>query len=219
MRLQFLYAQIYYPIRGSLSLLALVLPVLAISLDHPWLRMHYPSFLVFSGLQMLLTVMPVLYLRRCGLLRPIEAPLFSWEQSLFELSRGPWICGGVLQAMRERFWPRTVDFKVTKKQDSASVLPLRFLAPHLCLVGTGVMATLLFADHTRLAKGYIYLTLFTVSLFAVTALSILVLSQQQGRHPFRPYLPHYGLVGSAMLLTLGCCLWRFQDMTRPFHLV
>lgn len=219
LRLQFLYAQIYYPIRGSLSLLALLLPLLAISLDQPWLQLHYPSFLAFSGLQMVLTVMPVVYLRRCGLLRPTRAPLLSWEQSLFELSRGPWICGGVLQAVRERLWPRSVDFKVTKKHEATAVLPLRFLAPHLCLVGIGGIATLLFADGSRLAKGYIYLTLVTVSMFAITALSILILSQQQGRHSLRPYLPHYGLVGCAMLLTLGCCVWRFRDLTQPFHVV
>ena len=82
-----------------------VLPVLAIGLDHPWMRVDYPTFLAFSCLQILLTVLPVLYLRRCGLLRPAQAPLLSWEQGLFELSRGPWILQGVLQAIQETLWP------------------------------------------------------------------------------------------------------------------
>jgi len=219
LRLQFLYAQIYYPIRGSMSLLSLLLPVLAISLDHPWLSVHYPTFLAFCGLQMVLTILPVMYLRCLGLLRPAWAPLLSWEQSLFELSRGPWICRGVLQAVREFFWPRTVEFKVTTKQASAVVLPLRFLVPYLCLVGLGAGATLLFAGSTRVAHGYIYLTLITICVFAFTALSILVLSHRQSRHSFRRYLPHYGWVGGAVLLSLACCAWRVQDLARPFHLV
>jgi cellulose synthase (UDP-forming) len=217
-RLQFLYAQIFYPIRGSLSLMALALPVLAISFDHPWMRIHYPTFLAFSGLQMVLTVLPVVYVRRCGLLRPANAPLLSWEQTLFELSRGPWICHGVVQAVRERIWPRPVDFKVTKKQTTVAMLPLRFLVPYLLFVLIGLAAISRFADTSRLAKGYIFLTLISVGMFAATAISILLLSHRQSKHSLIKYLPHYGIVGGAMLLTLGCCWWRFNDLVIPFQL-
>jgi hypothetical protein len=82
----------------------------------------------------------------------------------------------------------------------------------------GLAAISRFADTSRLAKGYIFLTLVSVGMFAATAISILLLSHRQSRHSLIKYLPHYGIVGGAMLLTLGCCWWRFNDLVIPFQL-
>jgi cellulose synthase/poly-beta-1,6-N-acetylglucosamine synthase-like glycosyltransferase len=216
LRLQFLYAQVFYPLRGSLSLAALALPALALLLDQPWMRVHYPTFLGFSGLQMLLTVLPLLHLRRCGLLRPSTAPLLSWEQGLFELSRGPWIFAGVLRAVEEWVWPRSITFHVTRKQSSTTPLPLRFLLPYLIAVLIGVCTVLVFGASTRFAQGYVLLTLFTTTMFSITALAVVALSHRQGSHPLRLHLPHYALAGSAVLLTLCCCWWHLPQLSVPF---
>lgn len=212
LRGQFLYAQAFYPLRGGLSVLALGLPVLALLLDHPWMRVHYPTFLLFSALQILLTLMPLLLLRRCGLLRPADAPLISWEHWLFELSRGPWVLAGVAAAVREWLWPRPVSFRVTRKQSLQAPLPLTYLSPYLLAVLIGTGTTLLVGASVRLARGYVLLTLITTSMFAVTALALAVLSHRQGGGALRGHLPHLGLAGSGLLITLGCCLWRLPDL-------
>ncbi|MEX0588795.1 MAG: glycosyltransferase [Cyanobium sp.] len=217
LRLQFLYAQIFYPLRGSLSLSGLILPVLALILDRPWMAVHYPSFLGFSSLQMLLTVLPVLYIRRCQLLRPASAAIVSWEQALFELSRGPWIFAGVLKAIEEWIRPRPITFLITRKHAVAQPLPLRFLMPYLIVVLIGLLATLIFGDKAQFARGYVLLTLLTTTVFAITALAVTVLSHLQGRHPLRLHLPQMGLAGCALLISLGCCLWRLPDLTIPLQ--
>jgi cellulose synthase (UDP-forming) len=217
LRLQFLYAQAFYPLRGGLSVLGLALPVLALLLDHPWMRVHYPGFLLFSFLQMVVTVMPMLHLKRCGLLRPQDAPPLSWEHWLFELSRGPWVLSGVLRAFEDWLWPRPLTFRVTQKQLAVSPLPLRFLLPYLLAAGIGVAAALLLGDSTRLARGYVLLTLISTALFSLTALAVTVLSHRQGSQPLRMHLPQMGLAGFAVLITLGCCLWRLPDLSAPFQ--
>lgn len=218
LRLQFLYSQAFYPLRGSLSLLALGLPVLALLLNHPWMRLHYPTFLVLSTLQIALTLMPLLHLRRCGLLRPVNAPPISWEHSLFELSRGPWVLGGVVRAIEHWLWPRPVTYRVTQKQSASNPLPLRFLLPYLLAAGIGVATALLFADSAQQARGYVMLTLATTALFAITALAVALLSHRQGNRALRLHLPQLGLAGCTLLITLGCCAWRWHDLTAPLQI-
>ena len=218
LRLQFLYSQAFYPLRGCLSLLALALPVMALLLDHPWMRVHYPTFLLFSLLQISLTLMPMLLLRGNGLLRPASAPPLSWEHWLFELSRGPWVFAGVAAAVREWLFPIPVTFKVTRKGEANAPLPLQFLVPYLLAVAIGVASAFVLGDSVRLAQGYVLLTLVTTCMFAVTALAIVVLSHRQGDTPLRGHLPQIGLAGCAVLVTLGCCLWRLPELTPPLQL-
>jgi cellulose synthase/poly-beta-1,6-N-acetylglucosamine synthase-like glycosyltransferase len=217
LRLQFFYAQVYYPLRGILSLAALALPVLALVLDRPWMEIHYPTFLAFSGLQMLLTVLPVLYVRSCGLLRPSSAPLLSWEQTLFELTRGPWILAGVFRAVEEWIWPRPITFRITRKQTVSSPLPLRFLLPYVGAVLIGVAAAFFLGDSARYARGYVFLTLITTAMFAISGLAIALLSHFESAKNLRSHLYHYGLTGVALLLTLFCFWWRLPELMVPFQ--
>jgi cellulose synthase/poly-beta-1,6-N-acetylglucosamine synthase-like glycosyltransferase len=215
LRLQFLYSQVFYPLRGGLSMLALGLPVMALVLDHPWMRMHYPTFLMFSVLQIILTLMPILLLRRTGLMRPPNAPPLSWEQGLFELSRGPWVFAGVGSALLERLWPRPVTFRVTRKESVSVPLPLTYLMPYLLAVGIGVSAASVLGGSVRFTHGYVLLTLITTSMFAMTSLAIAVLSHRRRSISLRGSLPPLGLAGCAVLVTLGCCLWRLPEITAP----
>lgn len=217
LRLQFLYAQIFYPLRGLMSLAVIGLPALALVLDRPWMRIHYPSFLVFSALQTVLTLLPVVHLRSAGLLRPPASPLFSWEQCLFELTRGPWILAGVCRAMAEVLRPQPVVFRVTRKDSASAPLPLRFLAPYLGAACLGLAAAVLLADGSRWARGYVLLTLIASGVFAVSALAVALLSHRQVRCRFPGHLPHLGLAGLAVTLTLACCWWRLPDLAVPFQ--
>ena len=214
-QLQFLYSQIYYPLRGLLSLCALGLPALALLLNRPWMRLHYPSFLLLSGLQMVITILPIVYVRQAALLRPSTAPLLSWEMALFELSRGPWILAGVTSGLLQCLQQRSVEFRVTNKHGQAAPLPLTYLLPYalLTLVGAGV--ALVAGAGAVAAKGYVLLTLVATLMLAATALMITILSQRGGTHSLRSYLPHYLISGGGVLLTLGSALLRRQELLVP----
>lgn len=217
LRLQFLYSEAFYPLRGSLSCLALALPVVALMLDRPWMRVNYPLFLLFSGLQIALTVLPMVYLRSQGLLRPVTAPPWSWEHWLFEMSRGPWVLAGVLSAICHWIRPRPHHFRVTKKQAIHAPLPLRFLFPYVFAVVVGVTATSWLAQTTRLAIGYVFLTLLATALFALTACAVAWLSHRQWHGPFPAHRPHLLVGVGAIALTVVCGVWLMPYLAVPFQ--
>jgi cellulose synthase (UDP-forming) len=217
LRLQFIYAWAFYPLGVCLSLFALGLPVLALLFDHRWMRIHDPSFLVFIFLQMALTIMPMLFLRSYGLLRLSNISPLSWEYWLFELSRGPWVFAGVVGAVQEWLRSRPVNFRGKSQQSVNPPLPLSLLMPYLLAVVIGLLFALVLGDSVRLVQGYVLLTLTTTATFAVTAMSIAVLSHRQGDHSFR-HLPQIGLAGATVLIMIGCCLWRMPEVTAPLQM-
>jgi cellulose synthase/poly-beta-1,6-N-acetylglucosamine synthase-like glycosyltransferase len=208
LRLQFLYAQVFYPLRGLLSLFGLGLPIIALALNRPWMRIHYPSFLALSGLQLLLTLLPVLYLRQQRLLQPPNAPLISWEQGLFELTRGPWILTGVIHAFVMRWSSYSLDFKVTSKGSSASPLPSRFLIPNLAGVFIACGVAVLLGPIAPKAQGYVLLTLINAALLTVAILAITTLSRKARRR-------HHLMATTAIVLTLSSVWIRHRELLAP----
>jgi cellulose synthase (UDP-forming) len=164
---------------------------------------------------MVITILPIVYVRQAALLRPSTAPLLSWEMALFELSRGPWILAGVTSGLLQCLQQRSVEFRVTNKHGQAAPLPLTYLLPYalLTLVGAGV--ALLAGAGAVAAKGYVLLTLVATLMLAATALMITILSQRGGPHSLRSYLPHYLISGGGVLLTLGSALLRRQELLVP----
>ena len=90
--------------------------------------------------------------------------------------------------------------------------------PYLLAVLIGVVAAFALGSSVRMAQGYVLLTLITTAMFAITALAIAVLSHRQGDSPLQGNLPQMGLAGCAVLVTLGCCLWRLPELTAPLQL-
>jgi cellulose synthase/poly-beta-1,6-N-acetylglucosamine synthase-like glycosyltransferase len=208
LRLEFIYAQIFYPLRGLLSLFGLGLPVIALAINKPWMQVHYPSFLAFSGLQLLLTLLPVLYLRQQKLLQPHNAPLLSWEQGLFELTRGPWILTGVVHAFVMRWSPYSLDFKVTNKGNPTAPLPSRFLIPNLAGVFVACGVAVLLGPIAPKAQGYVLLTLINAALLTIAILAITTLSRKTRRR-------HHLMATTAIVLTL-CSVWiRQRELLAP----
>lgn len=208
LRLQFLYAQVFYPLRGLLSLFGIGLPIVALAFNRPWMQVHYPSFLALSGLQLLLTLLPVLYLKQQKLLQPPDAPLVSWEQGLFELSRGPWILTGVIHAFVMRWSSYSLDFKVTNKGGSASPLPSRFLVPNLAGVFVACSVAVLLGPIAPKAQGYVLLTLINAALLTVAILAIITLSRKTRRR-------HHLMATTAIVLTLSSIWIRQRELLAP----
>jgi hypothetical protein len=127
------------------------------------------------------------------------------------------VFAGVGSALLERLWPRPVTFRVTRKESVSAPLPLTYLMPYLLAVLIGVAAAFVLGGSVRLTHGYVLLTLITTSMFAITSLAIAVLSHRHRNTSLRGSLPPLGLAGCAVLVTLGCCLWRLPEITAPFQ--
>ena len=217
MRLQFLYSQLFYALRGGLSVVGLLLPAGAMALAHPWVRIDYPLFFVLSMLQIGLGLLPILWLRSLGLLNPSGSPLMSWEQLLFEVSRGPWVLAGVLAAWRDRLWPGQSEFRVTRKGQQRQQLPLRSLMPHLLIALFGAAAALSLGHRAGEATGYVLLVLLSALLSALSVLCVVLLDRR-----FRLLGPlrhgHHALVAlGAVAVVLLAALWRQQQLLLPLQ--
>jgi len=217
LRLQFLYCQLFYPLRGVLSVVGLLLPAVAMATAQPWVRVDYPLFLLLWVLQFLLSLLPLYWLRHLSLLNPPTSTLAGWEQLLFEITRGPWVLAGVLSACVDCFWAGARDFRVTSKQKQRRPLRLTFLTPHLVLAVLGALSALVLGARAGEARGYVLLVLISALSFGVAAILALGLDHRLKRLPLEELVRHYGLVVGTLGLVLLAALARHQGLAAPLQ--
>jgi len=145
----------------------------------PWVDANYPEFLLrWAAVSVWLLAITVL-LRRRGLLRPRRAPLLSWENWLYVLTRWPWIGRGVLAAVASRVRPRQVGFAVTpKSRDGLEPLPTRLVLPYL-VITVGLSTAALVGEASTRAAGYVFLSLVGSLTYAVVSLAVPLLHARE----------------------------------------
>ena len=155
---------------GGMALLAV-----ASATHTPWARVNV---IFFFGLWILLNAWMLAVnavLRRQRMLRPITAPLVSWEQALYVASRWPYTVMGALSSVYERIVPRAIDFKVTPKgENGPQRFAVRLVVPYCvtALVMT-VCAWLGFGSPDVI--GYVGLGLLTALSQLACALTVVVM--------------------------------------------
>jgi cellulose synthase (UDP-forming) len=172
MRFRFLYALSYYFLLVSTTLAGLALaPVAAVS-GLPWINVNYFAFLAHWWSISIWLILIAALLRRRGLLRPARAPLVSWENWLYSLSRWPFVGFGIGAALLALVWPRPVSFKVTPK-NAAGVepLPVKLVMPFLAISAASSGAALVGEQRTA-AVGYVFLSALSGAVYAVVSLLI-----------------------------------------------
>jgi cellulose synthase (UDP-forming) len=158
--------------------------------------LYYPHFLALNFIQVLLALLPCLWLRSQGLLRPYDARLFTWEVWLFEITRGPWIMLGVISSVFDHLFHRTSIFRITRKDGTTPALSAIFLSPYLLLAALSVGLAVVVPTAGD-AQGYYLLILLSATVFALAALAVVVLSKQETGLPWA----HLGLPISLVILS------------------
>jgi cellulose synthase (UDP-forming) len=218
LRCQFLSSELFYPLRGSLSVVGVLLPAVAMATAHPWVRVDYPLFLFLWFLHSLLSILPVYWLKYLGVLNPSSTPLLSWEHMLFEITRGPWVLAGVIAACMDRISRGVHDFRITSKQQHRRPLNLTFIAPHLVLACIGALTALLLGHSAGEAKGYVLLVLISASCSVAAALFALGLDHRLKRLSLSQLGHHYGIVLGAVALLFFTVLVRHEELRSPLQL-
>lgn len=172
LRFRFLYALSFYPMLALTTFFGLLLPAIAAATGAPWVTVNYVEFLIRFGLISVWLLLIVWLLRRRGLLRPADAPLLSWENWLYSFTRWPYIAWGVLSAIRQAVFPRTVVFKVTPKGNGGlEPLPTRLVVPYvmasLVLSGAAIVGEL-----SHLTYGYVFLSILAGLWYAIIAVAV-----------------------------------------------
>lgn len=218
LRLQFLYCQLFYPLRGTMSVVGLLLPALAMAIAMPWVRVDYPIFLSLWFLQFILSLLPLYWLKKLQLLNPPTSTLLGWEQMLFELTRGPWVLAGVLSACIDRISMGARDFRVTSKQKERRPLQLTFITPHLLLSLLGALAALCLGANAGAARGYVLLILISALTSVLAAVIALVLDHRLKQLPIAKLSHHYCLVAIAFGFVLTTAVIRQHELLAPFQI-
>jgi len=172
LRLRFAFALSYYPLLALTTTCGLLLPPVAAVTGIPWVNVDYLSFLGHFWAMSFFLVLLTMLLRRRGLLRPVDAPLLSWEGWLFALARWPYVAWGGAAALMQRLRPKKVVFKVTpKNRDGMEPLPLRLMLPYL-LITVVLSGAAVVGELTGPAIGYVFLCLLGSLSYALVTLAV-----------------------------------------------
>lgn len=168
LKAQFLFCQMLYPIFGVTFLLMYLLPILAVIFDVRYAEITFPQYLAHAVPQVLAILLFAGALRRLKTFRPVDAPLISWERSLFLLLQWPWVLWGCISAVRDSITGGFVDFRITPKGETG---PTR-LPPKVWIVyailALGCIMPVLLCDNLERAQGFYLLTLFSGLLYTAT---------------------------------------------------
>lgn len=136
LKFQFVFAQLWYPIYAVSLGLGMILPLIALIRDVPWVNVSYGSFLIHALILDISCLTIVVWIKRQGWFRPQNAKVLSWETLLFQLARWPWVLAGVGNAVLAWVLNKELPFRVTPKGNTSA----RTHSGHVALpaVGDGI---------------------------------------------------------------------------------
>jgi cellulose synthase/poly-beta-1,6-N-acetylglucosamine synthase-like glycosyltransferase len=175
LRVRFAYALSFYALLGATTAGGLLLPPIAAVTGTPWIYVNYVEFLLRWWATSVWLILLTVLLRRRGLLRPARAPIVSWENWLYCLSRWPLVGWGVCTAVAQKFRPRTITFKVTPKSvDGLEPLRARLILVYV-IVSVVMAGAALLGEVTTRVPGYVFLCLLGAATYALVAFAVSVL--------------------------------------------
>lgn len=172
LRARFMFAATFNAVFGLVMAAGFLLAPAAVIAGRPWVSVNFLEFVVLFAMASFPLFGMVLVLKRSGLLRPVDAPLVSWEVALYKLARLPFLWRGALSGLWQVLTGRRTGFRVTPK-DRDDIEPFTlaqsswYLLLALANCGIGLWGTV--ADR---AFGYAGLTLFAGLCFGVVAVAV-----------------------------------------------
>jgi len=158
LRIRFLYALSFYLLLVSTTAAGLALAPIAAATGLPWINVNYFAFLSHWWSISIWLILTTALLRRRGLLRPPRAPLLSWENWLYSLTRWPFVALGISAAIAGFFRSKPVSFKVTPKLvEDLEPLPLKIVFP-FAFISIASSSAAIFGERYTAATGYVFLS-------------------------------------------------------------
>ncbi len=174
LRAQFLFCQMLYPIFGLTFLAMYLLPIYAIVFDVRYAEVTFPQYLAHAVPQIVAILAIAVLLRRSKAFRPADAPVISWERTLFVMLQWPWVLWGCIAAVRDAVTGHFVDFRITPKgQNGRGDLPFKIVAVYATLA-LGCILPVLFVSGLHNAQGFYVLTLFSGLLYSLTLIVVVL---------------------------------------------
>lgn len=220
-RLRFFFSLVFTPLVALTAVAGLCLIAAAAALDTPWVRVNYFVFLGYWWSLSAWVIAAVALLRARRLLRPVDAPLISWERWLYVLSRWPLICWGVVAAVAQAVTGRHVDFRVTPKGTAqAEALPVGLVLPFAAIALILTAAAFTGMPHPDVV-GYVALCLLSAGLYLVVGLAVSLLHAREARrHSGDTFGASLALVARPLAVILAAAIPTIVALaTFPTHLI
>lgn len=164
------FALLYYPLQSIFCLIGTGLPLYGVIEHVTWGNAGLGEFYLHIWVCSALLMAMLAWVRRCGVMRPVKAPLWSWEMVLFQLVRWPFVAGGFVQGMWAGLLRRDRPFRVTPKGvQGRPPFTLGMLAPTVVLAALPTATLAAVAQPGRVLGLYLL-----VAVQAVTYLVVLV---------------------------------------------
>jgi cellulose synthase/poly-beta-1,6-N-acetylglucosamine synthase-like glycosyltransferase len=174
-RLHLCFSLLFYPAMGCMLTMAFVLPVAGVVLRRSWGGSTLLAFYAHLWAASLLLVVTAAYLRHLRLFRPRDAKMWSWEATIFQVSRWPWALTGFLQGVADGRRARTTSFSVTSKAPGGEgVLAARWLLP-LLVLGAVPAWTVVLTSPRSLLLGPALLCIVEAGIYLLTVLAVMAL--------------------------------------------
>lgn len=188
LKLQFLFAQLWYPITALAMAAGFMLPIVALAFRTVFVNVSYPAFLLhFYPLTAVLVALAFQW-RSYGAYRPYDAKVVAWETAVFVLARWPWMLLGSAMAVRDWLTGRFVDFRVTPKgAGHAAGLSFRSIAPYAALSLASALSALLVPDAEFASGFYIFALANAVTYGLVFAVIVVQHARENGVSPGRAF--------------------------------
>lgn len=182
-RLRLTFALAYYLLQGVACVVAFLLPVVGVLVGLTWGNTSLAGFYLHVWPPSMMLTAALLWLRHCGVLRPVGARVWSYELLLFQLVRWPWTTWGFFQGMWAGRRDKPTEFRVTPK-GSQRMRPLSvgLLTPVLLLVAVPSAALALIPQPGERLGLYLIL-MIQLLLYCVVAVGVVVLHVEGNRAP------------------------------------
>ncbi len=181
LKFEYAFAQGWYPLYALFMLMAFLFPIIALVTGQPWVDVSLPEFIVRSWVLIFTGVMALNFVKRNGWLRPIDAPLFSWEMVFFQFIRWPWILYACLQAALGVLFKKEFTFRVTPKGwKGPKPLPFITVLPYIVIMLVEAGTAILVSNPAK-AGGYYYFCIAYSLTYMVVLVTIIVLHVKENR--------------------------------------
>jgi cellulose synthase/poly-beta-1,6-N-acetylglucosamine synthase-like glycosyltransferase len=175
LKFQFLFSQSWYLLLSFTMLMSVLIPIIAICTDQPFVSISYVGFACYSSALSAVLIPALLWMRRNGWCRPKEIKLMTWEAVLLQFARWPWVMLGIIAACRDALLKENRGFRVTRKGGQvAEKFPIVLLVPYALLTVLSGLPVILIPD-ANYATGYYFASSVNSLIYSLTALAIVFL--------------------------------------------
>jgi cellulose synthase (UDP-forming) len=166
-KIQFLFAQLWYPVFSLVMFIGFILPIIAVFTKEPFVNVSFAEFVLHS-LPINISILSIVYwLKKNKWLRPVDAPVINWESILFAVLRWPWSLYGCVMGIFSVITKKPTLFSVTPKGDNQySSLKWNTYVPYFFIVIISFLPTLIVSDAQE-ASGYFFFLILNVLIYSI----------------------------------------------------